>query len=209
MFLIGFSVGEKMTFGKRVKSLRKQLGLTQAAFAARIKITKESVQNWEYDRNIPSLPTISTLARTFGVAENWLLTGEGGNKPNSVFSIPYYTSSNSELQKPNGSFDINSAMFNLSSESGIIILYVKGDAMHPYIKDGDGILVNLNEKTITAEATYAIRWRGALLVKDVRLAAGGVKLVSKNPAYEPIILTGDAVNEIQIVGRILGSFRTY
>jgi phage repressor protein C with HTH and peptisase S24 domain len=198
-----------MTFGKRVKSLRKQLNLTQAAFAAKLGITKETIQNWEYDRNIPSLANINTIAKTFSVSENWLLTGEGGNNPGSTFLIPYYLSTNTGLEKPNGSFNINPAMFNIKGEGGIAIIYVRGDSMYPHIKDGDGILVDLSEKAVTAETAYVIRWRGALLVKDIQLVADGIKLISRNPAYEPIILTGEAVNEIQVVGRVLGGFYSY
>jgi transcriptional regulator with XRE-family HTH domain len=196
-----------MSFSERVKTVRKQLDLTQNEFAKKLDVTAETVKNWEYGKNTPSLQTIGTIANTFGVSMNWLLVGGPSSiKNNSAFSVPYYTDISNSGLTADGNFDISPSMFNIRKESGIAVLYVKGNGMSPYINDGDGILVDLDEKSVRVETAYVIKWREAVLVKDIQLIAEGVKLISRNPVYEPIILAGDAVNEIQIIGRVLGGF---
>ncbi len=62
---------------KRLKELRKQLGLTQQEFAERLGIKRNAVTNYEVGRNEPADMVISLICREFNVSERWLRTGEG------------------------------------------------------------------------------------------------------------------------------------
>lgn len=66
-----------MNIGERLKKLRKELGLTQAAFAARIGSVQNTVTGYESGRRNPSAPVISLICREFNVREEWLRTGDG------------------------------------------------------------------------------------------------------------------------------------
>ena len=61
----------------RIKSLRKQLGLTQEEFAARIRVKRGAIANYEIGRNEPVDSVLSLICREFSVNEQWLRTGEG------------------------------------------------------------------------------------------------------------------------------------
>ncbi|MDR2400889.1 MAG: S24 family peptidase [Deferribacteraceae bacterium] len=135
----------------------------------------------------------------------------------NYISVPYYhhitplagTGADILDCSPDGTYYLPPTMFKLKTADDIAILFAKGDSMYLYIKGGDGILVNFNETMLSVEATYLIRWRNTLLIKDIQKIPNGMRLISRNPAYESIILTGETVNEVRIVGRILGSFCTY
>lgn len=66
-----------MNIGERLKKLRKELGLTQAAFAARIGSVQNTVTGYESGRRNPSVPVIALVCREFNVREEWLRTGDG------------------------------------------------------------------------------------------------------------------------------------
>jgi SOS-response transcriptional repressor LexA len=198
----------------RIRELRENLKLSRQNFAEKLKVSPKTIQNWESGVTVPDL---ANIVKTFNVSADWLLCGMSGKilpKGTNAFSIPYYrhvtpsAGTGIEIfeEVQDGTFDIPPAMFGLQKEKGIVILYASGDSMHPYIKDGDGMLVNLNERVITAEATYVLRWRDALLVKDVQLIENGIRLISKNPAYKPIELTRENTDDVQVVGRVLGGF---
>lgn len=72
--LIGKS---KETLKDRLKCLRKEKGLTQEQFAAKIGIKRNSYANYEIGRNYPIDAVIHSICREFGVYETWLRTGEG------------------------------------------------------------------------------------------------------------------------------------
>lgn len=66
-----------MTIGERVKELRKQVNLTQQAFADRLNLKRNTVGSYEVNVVEPSDRTISDICREFNVNGTWLRTGEG------------------------------------------------------------------------------------------------------------------------------------
>jgi len=66
-----------LTFGERMKKLRKALDLTQQEFADRIGSKRNTVATYEMGRTDPSAAVVSLICREFNVNETWLRTGEG------------------------------------------------------------------------------------------------------------------------------------
>lgn len=62
---------------ERIKQLRASLGLTQVAFAERLKLSQNFVWMIETGNRVPSDRTIADICREFGVSETWLRTGVG------------------------------------------------------------------------------------------------------------------------------------
>lgn len=62
---------------ERIKKLRKVLGLTQQEFADKIGMKRNTIANYETNRNEPSNSVISLICRTFNVSEDWLRQGDG------------------------------------------------------------------------------------------------------------------------------------
>ena len=62
---------------ERIKQLRKALDLTQQEFADRIGMKRNSIANYEIERNTPIDAVIVSICREFNVNEEWLRTGEG------------------------------------------------------------------------------------------------------------------------------------
>jgi phage repressor protein C with HTH and peptisase S24 domain len=184
----------------KVRELRKKLNLSRQEFAERHGVTERTVINWENGATSPKHGQIPDLD---------LIPDD-----DSIFSIPYYShipvSAGTGIEifdeTQDGVFDIPAPMFSLKKKSKIIILYASGDSMHPYIKDGDGLLVDINTKLINVEAVYVLRWQDTLLVKSVQKINEGIRLISKNPDYRPIELTADNADDLQIIGRVIGSF---
>lgn len=64
----------------RIKLIRKRADLSQDEFGKKIGITKSSVSLLESGKNNPSDQTIKLLCSEFGVNEDWLRTGAGGEE---------------------------------------------------------------------------------------------------------------------------------
>lgn len=62
-----------MLFGKRIKSLRKEKGLTQEELGKIINVTKVSICCYERESRVPTLETLIALAEVFGVDVDYLL----------------------------------------------------------------------------------------------------------------------------------------
>ncbi len=62
---------------QRIKKLRKELDLTQQAFAERIGVSRANIGKYETGISEPSAAVLSLICREFDVREEWLRTGEG------------------------------------------------------------------------------------------------------------------------------------
>lgn len=61
---------------RRIKELRKKLGLTLEKFGERLGVKKAAVSKWENGDNITS-QMFKSICREFNVNEEWLRTGKG------------------------------------------------------------------------------------------------------------------------------------
>ena len=68
-----------MDFGKRLKQLRTQAGLTQAQLAERIGVTKSVVSFYELQERSPSPDVLIKISRIFHVSTDYLLGLERNN----------------------------------------------------------------------------------------------------------------------------------
>lgn len=65
------------TVNSRVKQVRKIRGLTQKDFAERLKVTQQTVSQWEGESRTITEPMLRFISTTYDVNEKWLMTGEG------------------------------------------------------------------------------------------------------------------------------------
>lgn len=65
--------------GIKIAALRKQLGISQAELARRLRISPSTVGMYEQGRREPSLDMLVQLARTFGVSTDFLLDTTTGS----------------------------------------------------------------------------------------------------------------------------------
>ncbi|WP_110972172.1 XRE family transcriptional regulator [Pseudomonas huaxiensis] len=81
---------------------------------------------------------------------------------------------------------------------------VDGDSNEPILGDGDTVMVDLSRNVLQGEAFYVIRLDDLLYAKRLqRLFDGGVKIISANPAYDPMIVPPDRLNTLHIIGRVV------
>lgn len=66
-----------MSTNFRIKELRKHLNLNQAEFGAKIGLKNGAISWMEKEGNTITKQNIKIICDTFGVDEQWLLTGEG------------------------------------------------------------------------------------------------------------------------------------
>jgi phage repressor protein C with HTH and peptisase S24 domain len=77
---------------------------------------------------------------------------------------------------------------------------VMGDSMDPVLRDGDEILVDRTPRPFR-EGVHVVRLGEALHVKLLQaVPPGRLRLISKNPAYEPVEV---AMTDVDVVGRVV------
>lgn len=62
----------------KIKTIREQLGMTQAELARKLGLTRSSINGWEMGLSVPSTQYIVELAKLFRVSTDYLLGMEQG-----------------------------------------------------------------------------------------------------------------------------------
>lgn len=68
--------GYKMTFGEKLKLLRKEKGYSQEKFAELLQVSRQAVSKWESDRGTPEIDKLLQISNMFGVTLDYLLKTE-------------------------------------------------------------------------------------------------------------------------------------
>jgi phage repressor protein C with HTH and peptisase S24 domain len=93
------------------------------------------------------------------------------------------------------------------NESDTTLMHVKGDGMHPTIKDGAMIMIEKGVDQLT-DGVFVIKHDTSLLVKRLHiLPTGVIKVLSDNKVYEPYEIDKSVLeaDEVEILGRVVWS----
>lgn len=67
-------------FGKFIKKLRKEKGITQKELGEKLNITDKAISKWERGLSFPDITMLNILAEFFEIDVSELLNGEKGAK---------------------------------------------------------------------------------------------------------------------------------
>lgn len=84
-------------------------------------------------------------------------------------------------------------------------LKIKGDSMAPYIMEGDIVIVREQPDAENGDVIIALVNGNDACCKKLQKSEGSVKLISLNPAYEPMVFTHSEIDTIpvQVIGRVM------
>ena len=74
-----------MTFAEKLKSIRKQAGMSQEQLADKVGVSRQAVTKWETDAGIPDIENIIAISRLFDISIDELLVGEKGAKKQTEY----------------------------------------------------------------------------------------------------------------------------
>lgn len=65
-----------MTFAEKLKSIRKQAGMTQEQLAEKLGVSRQAVTKWETDAGVPDVENIRAISAMFDISIDELLSNE-------------------------------------------------------------------------------------------------------------------------------------
>ena len=74
-----------MTFAEKLKSIRKQAGMSQEQLAEKLGVSRQAVTKWETDAGIPDIENIMAISALFDISIDELLSNEKGAKKPKVY----------------------------------------------------------------------------------------------------------------------------
>lgn len=94
--------------------------------------------------------------------------------------------------------------------SHLALIDVRGNSMSPTIDGGDLLLLDIRPGQAKSEGVYVINLNGSLLVKRLRIRLSGViEIVSDNPKYGSETISGEELERLVVVGRVVWHGRKF
>lgn len=212
-------------FNERLKQLRKEKGFSQADFASQIGLSKSSVNMYERGEREPSIYTLEVIADYFNVDMDyllgksdhrnkyeWLRTAEPISAAN-IIPIPQMKEvpllgkiacGEPILAEENFDGKVRIPM----DVDADFALTCSGDSMiGARILDGDIVFIRQQPDVDDGEIAAVLIDNEATL-KRVHKQAGCLILRPENPAYAPIVITGEELNNVRILGKAVSFMST-
>ena len=73
-----------MTFGEKLKVLRKENGYSQEELAGLLDVSRQAVSKWESNRGTPEIDKLVQISNMFGVTLDYLLKDESPDENNQT-----------------------------------------------------------------------------------------------------------------------------
>lgn len=200
-------------FSERLRQLRTARDLSQMEFSKQIGISKSSVNMYERGEREPGLETLEQIADYFNVDMDFLLGKTdivnqarwGFPAPNLMpmpvmEKIPLLGSiaCGAPILAEEHIEDYVDKPAHIKSD---FALTCKGDSMiNARIFDGDIVYIRQQETVENGEIAAVLIDSEATL-KRVRLFDDHISLEPENPQYRPLVLWGDEMNTVRILGK--------
>lgn len=198
-------LGVPVFFGEKIREARKAAGMTQRQLAEKICVSNTSVSNWEKDLSRPDPDVIQNLCWALNVQPNYFFGSESRAIP-GVIPMP-------EMRRIPliGTIACGRPILadeNIEDEVDIpkhisadFALRCKGDSMiNARIFDGDIVYIR-QQNTVESGEIAAVLIEDEATLKRVRLFEDHVSLEPENPQYRPIVLWGEEMNTVRILGK--------
>ena len=73
------------TLGKRLAALRREKGMKQDELSEILGVSPQAISKWENDQTCPDISLLPTIAKTFGISVDELLSGKKEEAPTVLF----------------------------------------------------------------------------------------------------------------------------
>ena len=194
----------------RLKRRREELRLSLQDLADRTGVNKSTLQRYESGaiQNIP-LVRLRALAQGLEVSDEWLMAATEMTPVSKLSRIPIigavragYTGLAYEERDGFDTADVR-------HPEEYFFLRVTGDSMSPGINEGELALVHKQDDVCSGEIGIAIVNGDQGTIKRVIKKRDKLILQPFNPAYPPLVFTGEEMNEVRIVGRVIETKRKW
>ena len=205
----------------RIRELRKQKNKLQKEMAQDLKIPANTFNQYENGKREPDLATLSRIAEYLGVSIDYLMGASSTPQPGATLDELIEAIGGQEV----GEFPLIPIIGVVRAGYGGIAyedfmgyepadvrnadecfyLRVKGDSMEPRIHDGDMALVRKQEDVDSGDLAVVIMDGCEGTLKKVIKGPSSVILQPFNSDYAPQVFTGEAMNEIRIVGKVIAT----
>lgn len=203
-----------MEYGDKIRTARKEKGMSQQELADILNVNKGTVSRWEQSKFEPSIVTMQEMSKILGKPIQYFLSDSFVEEMREIKGDTAYIPILGEIAcgRPilatENVEEYREVPKRYLPKGEVFILRAKGDSMFPTICEGDEVLVRCQPDVNDNEIGVALLDEdNEATLKRIKHVGDSVMLIGDNPAYQPIIM-----NEQQpgrILGKVVQLFRDF
>lgn len=196
-----------MTIYDRIKQLREAAGMSQQELAEKVGYkTASAVNKIELGLRDLNQTKIVKFAQALNTTTGYLMSGETEKLKKGV-KIPVlgYVRAGIPISAVEEIIDYEEISEEMSRQGDFFALKIKGDSMEPKLSEGDVVIVQQQSTVENGDITVVLINGDDATVKKFYRSDTGIKLISTNPAYDPLFFTPKEVDSlpVQVVGKVI------
>lgn len=194
--------------GKRIKSRREALGLTQQELAYLMGYkSKSTINKIEMGKNDVSQSGVTKFANVLNTSVAYLMGWANLNTNKSAVSINVLgrVAAGTPLNAIEEIIDTEEITEDLAKTGSFFALKIKGDSMEPRIYDGDVVIVRQQNDAENGDIVIAMVNGDDAVCKKLKKYSGGIALISLNSKYEPMMFSDKDISDkpVKILGKVI------
>lgn len=185
--------------------------IRQSQIAKWLGITRQTINNRMRNNSEITLSELQTIEDALGMT---LI----GNLDNSdMVNVDYYPEVFASCGGGTVTFSEEkeviplpkSIFFNYSPSKKYSMIHAYGDSMTPFINNGDKLIVeHWDNNQIIDNKIYVFCYKSEIFVKRLSKNVDEILIKSDNPNYGQKVVTNEDMNEIKIIGQVVGITRS-
>lgn len=183
--------------------------VNQSMLSRALGVTRQSISNRIRNNSEITISELEKIEQFFGINLLW------HNDSDTVF-VDYYPevfascgNGTITFSEEKESIEFHKSLFsNYSSSKKYSMIHAKGDSMSPYINSGDRLIIEHQENNeIIDNKVYVFCYKDEFFVKKLSKNFDEIIIKSENPNYSLKTVKGEDMNEVRVIGKIVGIVR--
>ncbi|MCI8497716.1 MAG: helix-turn-helix domain-containing protein [Clostridiales bacterium] len=202
------------TFGERLKAVRTEKGMTQEEFATLLGTSKQVISRYEKNQRTPKITAVHNYAKKLGIDPIYLIDDDTAPLPANLLPMPrmkkFPLIGSIACGTPILAQENIEDMIEMPEDiQADFVLRCTGDSMiGARIQDGDLVFIRKQPMVENGEIAAVLIDDEATLKRVYYEEGRQLTLVAENPAYRPLVYTGEQLNEVRIIGRAVSFLST-
>lgn len=193
-----------------IREYRNRLGWTMKELGDRVGVTESAISLYELGKRKISYEMLLKISEALGTDVNHILGRAEPDVADSYVTFPIIGESKAGYERfaeyedySAGEIDIPLSWLHGRPKSDYFVIKVHGDSMYPAYQDGDLVLV-LKQSTFNYSGQIGIVMYddnyGTLKKVEYIMGEDWMRLVAINPAYPPVMVTGERLEHCRVLG---------
>lgn len=213
-----------MTLGEIIKQYRTTHSMSMDAFSEKSGISKAYISLLEKNKHpktgkpiAPSIQSIKQAAEGMGMDFNYLFGLLDGNvdiseaqkkkhrRKGVIINVLGRVAAGVPIEMIEDIVDTEEITEEMARTGEFFALQIHGDSMEPKISEGDVVIVRKQDDAESDNIVIATVNGTDATCKRLKKYAGGIALISNNPAYEPMYFSNEEIVEkpVRILGKVV------